>query len=134
MTSIRFEPSLILREYGETKKGDRFIFYLSNKDEIFQYPANALELLRRQLIITFGTEINFRVLTMIHFNSTYSKLPERFFKRNKPAHFPDPKLLAFNSELAAELEIAGPAPGMESGAEEKMNMIEKINKALGYSL
>ncbi|MDU9048603.1 MAG: protein adenylyltransferase SelO family protein [Candidatus Electrothrix sp. Rat3] len=57
---------------------------------------------------------------MINFNNTYSKLPERFFKRNKPAHFPDPKLLAFNTELAAELEIAGPVPGIENRAEENV--------------
>jgi uncharacterized protein YdiU (UPF0061 family) len=57
---------------------------------------------------------------MINFNNTYSKLPERFFKRNNPAHFPEPKLLAFNSELAAELKIAVPVSGMENGAEESV--------------
>lgn len=63
---------------------------------------------------------NFCVFTMINFSNTYSKLPERFFKRNKPAHFPEPKLLAFNSELAAELEIAAPISGKENGAEESV--------------
>lgn len=57
---------------------------------------------------------------MINFKNTYSKLPERFFKRNKPAHFPDPKLLAFNSDLAAELEIADPVSGMKNRTKESV--------------
>lgn len=40
---------------------------------------------------------------MIPFHNTYSKLPDRFYKRVAAASFKAPKLIAFNRELAREL-------------------------------
>ncbi|MCI5211166.1 MAG: hypothetical protein D3910_20820 [Candidatus Electrothrix sp. ATG2] len=82
--------------------------------------ADAVCLGGPQVIQVVKMGFNSRAFTMINFNNTYSKLPEKFFKRNKPAHFPEPKLLAFNSELAAELEITASAPGMENGSEKSV--------------
>lgn len=41
----------------------------------------------------------------IPFDNTYSRLPERFFARQKPAPVPNPKLLKFNERLGNELSI-----------------------------
>mgnify|MGYP002816374766 CR=1 FL=1 len=39
------------------------------------------------------------------FDNTYSRLPEHFFARQKPAPVPSPKLLKFNERLGEELSI-----------------------------
>jgi len=41
------------------------------------------------------------------FDNSYARLPERFFTRGQPATSPDPKLLAWNAELAEELGLSG---------------------------
>lgn len=42
---------------------------------------------------------------MIHFNNTYSKLPDKFFERVSPASFSEPELILFNEKLADSLGI-----------------------------
>ena len=42
---------------------------------------------------------------MIPFNNTYINLPSDFYAMAAPAHFPAPKILAYNEALAAELGI-----------------------------
>lgn len=42
---------------------------------------------------------------LIHFYNTYSKLPSSFFERALPESFDEPRVIAFNFELAKELGI-----------------------------
>ena len=44
-------------------------------------------------------------VVQIPFQNTYSKLPERFFVRQAPDGFAEPKLIKWNAELARELRI-----------------------------
>ena len=41
----------------------------------------------------------------ILFDNTYAQLPERFFAKEKSARVPDPKLIRFNLDLAANLSL-----------------------------
>ncbi len=57
-------------------------------------------------------------LFMISFNNSYSKLPDIFYERVKPASFSGPKLLMFNEDLAKELKI-----DFESSTEERLAQV-----------
>jgi uncharacterized protein YdiU (UPF0061 family) len=52
----------------------------------------------------------------IPFDNTYARLPDAFFTRQAPAPVPEPRLLAWNAPLAAELGITGdPDPQVLAG-------------------
>jgi uncharacterized protein YdiU (UPF0061 family) len=42
----------------------------------------------------------------MNFDNSYARLPERFYTRVQPAPAPDPKLMAWNAELAEELGLS----------------------------
>ncbi|MBT8043789.1 MAG: YdiU family protein, partial [Verrucomicrobiae bacterium] len=44
-------------------------------------------------------------MSPIHFQNTYSKLPEHFFVRQEPCQVPNPTLVRINHQLAADLGI-----------------------------
>ena len=47
------------------------------------------------------------------FDNTYSNLPSQFFHKQKPALVAKAELVAFNFQLAKELEIKLPSSGLE---------------------
>ncbi len=47
------------------------------------------------------------------FDNTYANLPSHFFNKQKPAPVTKAELIAFNSNLAEELEIKLPKNGLE---------------------
>jgi uncharacterized protein YdiU (UPF0061 family) len=50
----------------------------------------------------------------ISFDNSYTRLPDKFFKKSRPTPVKNPKLIAFNSELATELNISFSDDSVES--------------------
>jgi uncharacterized protein YdiU (UPF0061 family) len=47
----------------------------------------------------------------MHFDNTYTRLPEHFYARVQPAMVPEPKMIAWNADLAEELGLNSLAAG-----------------------